>query len=178
MDIQPITKYGVTLRPLTHDKIEMVRQWRNDPKIQQYMEYREEITPEMQEKWFAKINESDNQFYFIIEVDGKDVGLINIKDIDYDKKEGEPGIFIWDDDYLESDVSYRSMFSMMDFVFNTLNLNKMVIHVLNDNPRAIKYNKSYGYKLSEGQESVYNQEYTLVKETYFKKRNRIVSFFF
>ena len=45
-----IEGYGVKLKRLTHDKIELLRQWRNDPKIQQYMIYREEITPEMQEK--------------------------------------------------------------------------------------------------------------------------------
>lgn len=177
MDISPITKYGVTLRPLTHDKIEMVRQWRNHPKIQQYMEYREEITPEMQEQWYKKISSNGKDYYFLIEIDGKDIGCINIRDIDYEKKEGEPGIFIWDDDYLESDASYRSVFAMMDYVFDTLNLQKMVIHILNDNTRAIRFNTSYGYKLSEGQEGIYNQRYTLEKEDYFKRRNLIIKLF-
>ena len=92
-----LTGYGVTLRRLTHDKIEKLRQWRNDPKIQQYMNYREYITSEMQERWFQTIN-NDNNLYFIIEYEGKEVGIINIKDIDYENKRGERGIFIYDDD--------------------------------------------------------------------------------
>ncbi len=40
-----LENYGVRLKRLTHDKIELLRQWRNDPKIQQYMFYREYITP-------------------------------------------------------------------------------------------------------------------------------------
>ncbi len=40
-----LENYGVRLKQLTHDKIELLRQWRNDPKIQQYMFYREYITP-------------------------------------------------------------------------------------------------------------------------------------
>lgn len=91
--------YGVKLKRLTHDKIELLRQWRNDPKIQQYMIYRETITPEMQEKWFQKIN-NDHNFYFIIEYEGKEIGCVNIKDVDYEKKCGEPGIFIYDDRYI------------------------------------------------------------------------------
>ena len=47
-----LEKYGICLEKLTHDKIELVRRWRNHPKIRRYMEFREEITPEMQEKWF------------------------------------------------------------------------------------------------------------------------------
>ena len=46
-------KYGVKLERLTADKIELVRNWRNDPKISQYMEFRDHITAEMQKKWFA-----------------------------------------------------------------------------------------------------------------------------
>ena len=63
------------MRRLTHDKIEMLRQWRNDPKIQQHMFYREYITPEMQERWFANLDQHTN-FYFIVEYDGKEIGLI------------------------------------------------------------------------------------------------------
>ena len=81
--------YGVKLYRLTEEKIELLRRWRNDPKIQQYMGYREHITSEMQKAWFERIN-NDNNYYFIIEYEGKEIGCINIKDIDYVKKTCEP----------------------------------------------------------------------------------------
>ena len=98
-----ITNYGVTLSRLTEDKIELVRNWRNDPKIAQYMEFKEHITPEMQLNWFKKIN-NENNYFFIIEFEGKEIGLINVKDIHYSEKVGEGGIFIYDDNYLNSDI--------------------------------------------------------------------------
>lgn len=149
MEIQPITKYGVTLRPLTHDKIEMVRQWRNDSKIAKYMEYREEITPEMQEKWLAKINVSDNQFYFIIEVDGKDVGLIHIKNVDWNLRTGESGIFIYDDECMHAGVAYRADICQRDFAFNVLHLSNMQAHIFNSNLRPINFHKKFGFELAE-----------------------------
>lgn len=176
MDIQPITKYGVTLRPLTHDKIEMVRQWRNDPKIQQYMEYREEITPEMQEKWFQKISTSGRDFYFIIEVEGKEIGLINVKDVDFNKKEGEPGIFIWDDIYIETDVPMRASFCFLYFVWEILKLEKLIAHVLSDNPRAIRMNKGLGYSICDDQDCIYNQKYTLFRESFYRKNEKIIKY--
>lgn len=158
-----LTNYGITLRRLTEDKIEMVRQWRNDPKIQQYMEYRDYITPEMQAAWFKRIN-NDSNYYFLIIWEGKEVGLINIKDIDYDKKTGEPGIFIYDDKYLNSDVAMRASLCRDDFIWDVLKLEQLYIHILRNNVRAIKYNLYKGYKLVGGQEEVLNQLYVLTKE--------------
>ena len=71
-----ISKYGIDLVRLTEEDIEMLRQWRNSPQIQQFMEYREEITAEMQKKWFDSINNVNN-FYFIIHFEGQKIGLIN-----------------------------------------------------------------------------------------------------
>lgn len=175
-NIDFINQYGITLRRLTHDKIELVRYWRTNPKISQFLVYRGEITPEQQERWFQKINNSNTDFYFIIEIEEKEIGLINIKDIDYNEKCGEPGLFIWDDEYLNSDVSFRAIFALSDFGFEVLGLTKFVIHVLSDNKRAIKFNKALGYIISENQENIYSQEYTLSKEQYLINRNKFLKY--
>lgn len=177
MNYDLIEKYGVRLKLLTHDKIELVRRWRNDPKISQFMEYRDEITPEMQEAWFQRIN-NDNNYYHIIEIDGKEIGLIDIRDIDYERGEGEPGIFVWDDDYLNSPEIFNASFAHLDFAFEELGLKRLVIHVLKDNPRAIRYNKAIGYKISPNQDDFYNQEYTLNYENYKPKRDKLLKYLF
>jgi RimJ/RimL family protein N-acetyltransferase len=167
-----LTGYGVTLRRLTHDKIEKLRQWRNDPKIQQYMNYREYITSEMQERWFHTIN-NDNNLYFIIEFEGKEVGMINIKDIDYERKKGERGIFIYDDDYLNSFVSTRASMCLSDFIYNELQLKETYGHILQNNKRSIRMSKFMGAKLAQGQDDVDNQLYITTKEAYESIRPRI-----
>lgn len=167
-----IEGYGVKLKRLTHDKIELLRQWRNDPKIQQYMIYREEITPEMQEKWFQKIN-NDNNFYFIIEYEGKEIGCVNIKDIDYEKRTGEPGIFIYDDEFLNTDVPMRASFCQGDFIWDTLQLEELHIHVLKSNQRAVKENLFFGYELLPDQENQDNQEYVLTRKRMIEVSKRV-----
>lgn len=158
-----IEGFGVTLRRLTHDKIEMLRQWRNDPKIRQYMFYREEITPEMQERWFANLDKTRN-FYFIIVYHEKEVGCINIKDVDFEKKCGEPGIFIFDDEFINSDVAIRASFALGPFIWKELDLNYQYIHIVKSNVRAIKYNSMFGYKLAPGYENSEKPMYILTKE--------------
>jgi len=169
-----LTKYGVTLNLLTEDKIEMIRIWRNDPKIVQYMEYRGYITPEMQEKWFNSIN-NENNYYFIFEFKGKEIGLINVRDIDSQLKIGEAGIYIYDDEWLNSTISFQASMCLYDFCFEILKLTRINAHILKDNKRAIKFNKLMGYEISGDEEDNLNQLYILSHENYLTKRNDILS---
>jgi len=170
-----IEGYGIALERLTLDKIELLRNWRNDPKIQQYMEYREYITPEMQRNWFDRINNKYN-YYFIITCDGKDIGLVNLKNIDYERKCAEPGIFIYEDEYLNGDTGIRAAVLNTDFAFETLNLKYLYGHVLKTNKRAVRFNSLFGYSKATGQEDVLNQLYTVDKETYLQKRETLKKF--
>jgi RimJ/RimL family protein N-acetyltransferase len=139
------------------------------------MEYQEYITPAMQEKWFEKID-NDNNFFFIIEHEGKEVGLINVKDIDYEQKTGEGGIFIYDDSYLNSTLSFSASLCSLDFCFEILKLNRIIAHILKNNKRAIQFNKMLGFGLQPNQENVLNQLYFLEKEKYLEKYNFISKF--
>ncbi len=169
-----LENYEICLKPLTGRKIEMVRQWRNDPKISQYMWYKEYITQEMQQKWFERIN-NPNNYYFIIEFEKKEVGLINIKEIAYDKKEGETGLFIYDDSYLNTDIPFRASLCMGDFTIYLFRLHGTYVHVLKTNKKAAMYNKMIGYKLIENQEKVENQLYYITRDSYFKQREYILN---
>ena len=171
--MENISKYGVTLKLLTHDKIEMVRQWRNDPKIQQYMEYREEISPEMQEKWYQKISNSGRDYYFIISYKGEDVGLINMKDFNEDMTEAEAGVFIYDDKYLNTDLSYRAHIVMLDYFYQERELEYTISHILKTNHRAQRFALFLGSKLCDGQDDVENQKYIMNKEDYLNNKNRL-----
>lgn len=160
--ITEISNYGITLRRLTEDKIEMVRNWRNDPKIQKFMDFKDYITPDMQLSWFKKID-NENNYYFIILWQNKEVGLINVKDIDFINKTGETGIFIYDDDCLDSDVALRASLCRDDFIWDVLKLEKLYIHIMKDNIRAIKYNLLRGFYLDQGQENKIKQRYIITK---------------
>ncbi|MCQ2049768.1 MAG: GNAT family N-acetyltransferase [Candidatus Saccharibacteria bacterium] len=172
--ITEFSKYGVTLRRLTEDKIEMVRNWRNDPKISRFMDFRDFITPEMQKKWFAKID-NENNYYFIVNYKDREIGLTNVRDIDYGNLSGEGGIFIYEDEFLNTDVPYRVIFALNDFCFDELKLEKMVAHIMSDNKRAINFNLLLGYKAEnsvQNEDTVKKLTYWLEKNDYFRQRDR------
>jgi len=167
-----LNNYGIKLVRLTEDKIEMVRRWRNDAKISKYMEYREAITPEMQAKWFYSINNNYN-YYFFICIHDLEIGLINIKEINADCTEGEGGVFIYDDKYLNTDVAYRAHLVLFDYFFYEKNFDRIISHVLVDNERAIRFTQYLGFYEESGQEGVYNRKYVLKKTDYIENVNRL-----
>ncbi|OHD06017.1 MAG: hypothetical protein A2086_06060 [Spirochaetes bacterium GWD1_27_9] len=160
-----IKKYDIELHRLTADDIEMVRNWRNDPKVSQFMNFRDHITEEMQKKWFQSIN-NDNNYYFIIVIDNKKVGLTEIKKIDYENKSGESGIFIYDDSYQNSVYPFKIIFSLFDFAFYELKLEKIYAYILPENVRAVKFNESLGFSFIEKESSM--GKYILTTDNYEK----------
>ena len=171
-----LTKFGIILNRVTKDKIELIRNWRNDPKISKFMEFQDHITSEMQELWFERIN-NDNNYFFLIEFEGQEIGMINIKDIDTLQKEGEGGIFIYNEDYLNSDISFRSSLCIMDFIFESLKLKTVLAHIKKDNKRAITYNKLLGFKIANNQANILNQKYELKYDSYIAQKKIILRLF-
>ena len=69
-----LSQYGVTLKRLELNDIEEVRQWRNFNHIQNKMQYKEDISSEMQLIWFNSVNNKLNYYFIIIDETGKRVG--------------------------------------------------------------------------------------------------------
>ena len=161
-----LKQYGVTLTRIDEANIELVRYWRNQSDIINFMEYKNYITPSNQKKWFASVNNKWN-YYFIIEFENKKIGLINVKNYMPHEGFGEGGIFIWDKDYLYSFAPAFSSLCLLNFMLVKLNVcKKSRIRILNNNQRAIDYNKMLGYKLLPNQEAEVNQLYELDIQNY------------
>ena len=160
-----LTKYGINLIRLREEDIELVRTWRNSPMINQFMEYRENITPEMQKEWFKSVNNYEN-FYYIIEFGEKKIGLINSSHIDWDTVSSEGGIFLWDEQYYETFVPVWASLCLLETSYFILGAGRSAIKTLHDNERAKRLNTHLGYELQAGQEDVYNQVYLMTASSF------------
>lgn len=167
-----LSKYGVSLKKLREEDIELVRNWRNSKRIIQFMEYREYITPEMQKKWFHSIDNFNN-LYFIIEYNNERIGLVNDKNIDWQAKTSESGIFISEPKYNNTYVPLLVSMCGIETWFYIAGWHKQYSRMLKTNTRAVKFNKMLGYELCEGQENIENQLYILTKENFNKKAKRL-----
>lgn len=167
-----IQAYGIQLKRLTADYIELVRGHRNSEAIRNTMEYREIISPEMQQQWFREIDNERNN-YMLIFVDEKPIGLISGTQIDWQNGiTGNGGIFIWDSNFLETVYPARAAVLMTDLGFY-LGIQKSFAKILRDNLKSISFNTSLGYVLLPNQEEVYNQQYELTAERYFSSVQKL-----
>jgi RimJ/RimL family protein N-acetyltransferase len=162
---------GIMIERLQEKDIELVREWRNSDYIRNFMNFREYITPEMQKKWFESINNFNN-FYFIIHYKGKKVGLGNIKNVNWEERSGEAGVFVVDKNLLGSFLPVVGALTMSSLVFDIFDFHKLYAQIRVDNKRAKKFNRVFGYKMLPGEENKESQMHILSKEDFYKSTKK------
>ncbi len=131
------------------------------------MFFRATITPEMQQEWYESINNEQN-YYFVIYLDGVPCGLISISSIDFDNKNAFAGLFIYDDKYLGTDVPVRASLGILDVFFGFTNIDSIYAKVRGSNTVAHQYNTSLGFKRMKKIELGQGYEYCLTRDNYYQ----------
>lgn len=160
-----IRKYGIELHRLTRDDIELVRVMRNRDDIRSRMFEQELITKEQQERWFESIDNMFN-YYFIIQHEGRKVGLIHGKNSDFDRRENEGGIFIWEPSLLGTGIASKVSICFIECSFELLLMERIIARVRRDNSPAYNYNLSLGYV----PDPVRGEPYLILTRDAFRKK--------
>jgi UDP-4-amino-4,6-dideoxy-N-acetyl-beta-L-altrosamine N-acetyltransferase len=168
MDLE-IIKNGITLKKINENDLELIRNWRNSDFVKQFMIYKENITPEMQKKWYESINNEFN-YYFIVLSQDTPVGLANLKDIDYKLNTAEWGVFLSSSKYLNGIIGIQTTISLLEFAFNELELQLVRSSILLSNESAIKFNKQLGVNVIYGGNDIVKGE---LKKINFNQKNAI-----
>ncbi len=159
-----ISGFGITLKRVEERDLEMLRIWRNSAEVNQFMAFREHITIKMQKKWYRSLNMERN-YYFIIHYENYPIGLTEIKNIN--NESGDLGIFIADTESLKIPlISFKAIFTIIDFAFTTLKLKALEATILSGNNRAIRFNQSFGFKVLDENCQSENKRYRLLKSDY------------
>ena len=150
--------FGLTLEPLRAETAETVRVWRNQDAVLAFMEYQELISPEMQQEWLRNIDPATS-VYFLISVEDVAVGMIHLAAIDHISKSAEAGLFIGNRGFKGTGVTLGASLLLLDYAFETLQLEHVFAKVNNSNIEAEKYNQFIGFK----REKVLNSRFNLWK---------------
>lgn len=166
-----VEKYGITLKRITVDDIELIRKKRNSEYISSRMIFREKITAEQQLVWFNSVNNFHN-FYYLIYFEGKPIGLINDKNIDWQGRTSEAGLFIWEKQYFKTIVPSLAALCLLEMGFEVLTWNKTTIKVLQSNNEALAFNKQVGFETIKVKKEVCEME--LSREIYESKSRKLI----
>lgn len=168
-----IRKYGLLLKRVQREDLELIRTKRNQRSVREHMFYQKTISKLDQEKWFDSINNIYN-YYFLIQLKNESIGLINGKNIDYDKGESEGGIFIWENRPEVSIAAAIASMIMAELTFKLFRFNATYAFVKSSNIKQQIYNKKLGYQLINENKKEKKLTYVLTSKNYKLKRTKIL----
>ena len=104
------------------------------------------ITKEDQISWFEIVNSAGDNYYWIIEYDGKPIGLASITAIDRVLESCYWAFYIGDSSVRGGGVGSGVELFIIEYVFNKLRLNKLRCEVFSFNEKVISMHEKYGFR--------------------------------
>lgn len=127
------------------DKTKM-RTWRNSDNVRPFMYNSKIITEEEHSIWFDRMLHDKSKTYWVIELENKSVGVVNLVNINNENSSCDWAFYIFNPDTRGKGVgSFVEQF-VLDYVFNELQLNKLNCEVLETNPNVVKMHEKFGFK--------------------------------
>jgi UDP-4-amino-4,6-dideoxy-N-acetyl-beta-L-altrosamine N-acetyltransferase len=125
---------------------EKVLAWRVKPEVAQFMLTQVEFNLEKQLRWFDRINSSTTDEYWIIETNGKPIGVINLSEIDRVNQRATWGLYVGED--MNSPVGGMLPMYFYNYAFGRKDLNLHKLHgmVLDINTNMLRVHDACGYR--------------------------------
>lgn len=143
----------VTLRDLTQADRARLHVWRNSPEVAAFMYFDHHISREEHDRWFDGLSADRRRRYWVIETDGKPVGLANLAEIDQSQSRCTWAYYLADPSIRGLGVGSFVEFWMIEHVFGALGLNKLWCEVLISNEAVWTLHQTFGFQ----REALYRQ---------------------
>lgn len=168
-----IEKFGIILEPLTIETSMQVREWRNSPKVSEFMDFKEHISEEQQRKWFESTVNSKNK-YFIIKQESIPIGLIHLDRFNEIYKAAFAGLFIGNESFEGTGIAFKASIALLEYAFEELKLEQVFAKVHQNNTAAIAYNSNLGFEF-DGTESDLFLRLKLTPDSYYEYRKKLMN---
>jgi len=132
--------------PLEEDNLELVRNWRNQEEIRNFMFTNHIISQEEHRTWYNRIKKNPSVEYWIFsEDDAKKAGLVYLYNVDLINRLAFWGIYIGDLSLNNKGIGSKVQFAVLDYVFIKMALNKLSCEVFTFNNKALHFYKKFGF---------------------------------
>ncbi|HEY8636440.1 MAG TPA: UDP-4-amino-4,6-dideoxy-N-acetyl-beta-L-altrosamine N-acetyltransferase [Candidatus Limnocylindrales bacterium] len=141
------TSATVQLRPMSLEDSARVLAWRNLPEVAAFMFTDHVISSVEHTAWFAAALADESRRYWIIELEGKPVGLANLYDISPRQKRAYLGLYLADDRVRGLGVGSATDQFLMRHAFEALGLEKLCAEALATNEAGIRVHQHHGFRI-------------------------------
>lgn len=122
------------------------RNWRNSEHVAKYFKI-SHISEEQHKNWLKSLNNNNpTNIAFIISKDDNFIGVTYFHSIDYEKKEADWGIYIYEQNLRGCGIGKIVLEECLQYAKNILNMSFVYLDVLKKNNRAIKLYEKLGFE--------------------------------
>ncbi|MFX0036314.1 MAG: GNAT family N-acetyltransferase [Candidatus Hermodarchaeota archaeon] len=144
----------IKLSPIKREYIESFLKWFNDPEITQYLIMYRPLTRMEEEDWIENLKNREDTIAFSIIISDEDIlekliGGCDLHNINWKNRVAELGIVIGEKEFQNEGLGTEAIELLLEYGFNTVNLNRIEIVVYDYNARAIKSYTKVGF-IEEG----------------------------
>lgn len=144
----------VILDELQPKYFEYVIKWRNNPELNRYINQPFVLTMENQTKWYEEKYLKDETQGMMVMVDketGIPFGTNGWTNYDSEEKVCIHGrAMIGEYEYRATRQMIEGYTLFQDYLYESMNVDVIYIHVVNENKQVISFNKRWGYVINEG----------------------------
>ena len=175
---------SVVLEEIQPKYFPYVIKWRNDPKLNRFLNQSFVLTMELEKKWYEEVYLKDDTQGFLIMIDKETstpFGTTGWTDMDTNKKQCIAGrLLLGDQKYISHPAFLEHCFVIADYRYSLVDIE--YAHIVNNNSKAVHHNKIIGYLPNEGKiqypeelfvNGMEQTEFYRTKEMYLKVRKKI-----
>ena len=134
------------LSPMNIEDAPTYVKWLNDKTVSENLGLDMKVTTLEGEKEWLKKNQNDYNFAIVLKENDELIGNCSFDEIDLIHRNATLGIFIGDERNRGNGYGKEAIKLLLEYGFNNLNLNNIMLNVYEFNKRAIKVYESLGFK--------------------------------
>jgi len=139
----------VSLRPIEKEHIKYFLRWFNDQEVAHYITVFLPMTKGEEEKWVEELTNKKHTdiTLLIVAENNTPIGNLGLHRIDARNRTATLGITIGDKNYWGRGYGSEAIELLLSYAFNTLNLRKVCLSVIDFNERAIRCYEKCGFRV-------------------------------
>lgn len=131
------------LRAIQDDELSLMLSWRNAPAVRANMYTRHEISEDEHRAWWSRTCQRTDQSYFMYEHETQPLGIVGITAIDMVNSNCSWAFYA--SPQAPKGTGSRMEYLALEYVFGSLELNKLYCEVLAFNTPVIKLHQKFGF---------------------------------
>ncbi len=147
IDSERVLRDGeIVLRPLAVRDLRRCTRWFSNPKVTHFLARESKMTLAEEERWFREYERKPDEQVFAIELDRKHIGNVGLHRVNRVHRKAQLGILIGEPSLWSKGYGTMAIRLVLRYAFDTLQLNKISLDVLEYNHRAIRSYEKVGFR--------------------------------